>query len=69
MIDSRGGGSLRDKEDRRSGIDRRRFSYGGHIPERRSGTDRRSGMDRRRGVQRRNGQDRRTEGRSLVPSD
>jgi hypothetical protein len=27
--------------DRRSGIERRRFSYSAHIPERRSGQDRR----------------------------
>ena len=32
---------------RRSGIDRRRFSYTEHIPERRSGKERRSGFDRR----------------------
>lgn len=32
--------------DRRSGIDRRKFSYACHIPERRSGKrDRRRGMD------------------------
>ena len=30
------------KEDRRSGIDRRRFSYDAHVPERRSGRDRRN---------------------------
>ena len=33
-------------KDRRSGIDRRVFSYTAHIPERRSGLDRRSGQDR-----------------------
>jgi len=32
---------------RRSGIDRREFSYTAHIPERRSGNERRSGVDRR----------------------
>ena len=32
---------------RRSGIDRRRFSYAVHIPERRSSIDRRKGLDRR----------------------
>ena len=32
---------------RRSGIDRRRFSYTEHIPECRSGKERRSGFDRR----------------------
>ena len=35
------------KGGRRSGIDRRRFSYTEHIPERRSGKERRSGFDRR----------------------
>jgi hypothetical protein len=30
--------------DKRSGIERRRFSYDAHIPERRSGQDRRAGM-------------------------
>ena len=32
--------------DRRSGIDRRQFSYTKHIPERRTCKDRRSGIDR-----------------------
>jgi len=36
-----------DNGGRRSGGDRRAFSYAIHIPERRSGTDRRSGVDRR----------------------
>jgi len=38
-----------DNGGRRSGIERRRFSYSDHIPERRSGRDRRSGKDRRCG--------------------
>lgn len=38
---------LSDRGGRRLGIDRRRFSYAHHIPERRSGTDRRSIKDRR----------------------
>jgi hypothetical protein len=66
-----------DKGGRRSGIDRRQFSYSEHIPERRSGADRRSGKDRRSGgdrrkriehvisVERRNGLDRRG---GLTPS-
>ncbi len=33
--------------DRRSGVDRRVFSYAVHIPERRMAVDRRLGMDRR----------------------
>jgi hypothetical protein len=38
---------LPDNGGRRSGIDRRQFSYTAHIPERRSGKERRSGLDRR----------------------
>ena len=38
---------LPDNGGRRSGIERRRFQYTSHIPERRSGLDRRSGIDRR----------------------
>ena len=38
---------LPDNGGRRSGIERRRFQYTSHIPERRSGYDRRSGIDRR----------------------
>ena len=35
-----------DNGCRRSGIDRRNFSYSANIPERRSGKDRRSGRER-----------------------
>jgi hypothetical protein len=38
---------LPDNGGRRSGIDRRQFSYTAHIPELRSGKERRSGVDRR----------------------
>ena len=38
---------LSDRGGRRLGIDRRRFSYTHHIPERRSGRDRRRMTDRR----------------------
>lgn len=38
---------LPDNGGRRSGMDRRTFSYAVHIPERRSGKERRSGFDRR----------------------
>ena len=38
---------LPDNGGRRSGIERRQFSYDVHIPERRSGKDRRKGFDRR----------------------
>jgi hypothetical protein len=38
---------INDNGGRRSGIDRREFSYLEHIPERRSVRDRRSGIDRR----------------------
>ena len=37
-----------DNNGRRSGVERRQFSYNGHIPERRFSKDRRSGRDRRR---------------------
>jgi hypothetical protein len=36
-----------DNRGRRSGIDRRKFSYAMVIPERRCGKDRRTGLDRR----------------------
>ena len=38
---------LPDNGGRRSGIERRIFSYDFHIPERRSDNERRSGLDRR----------------------
>lgn len=38
---------LLDNGGRRSGTDRRRFSYAEHIPERRSSIDRRKSLDRR----------------------
>ena len=41
------GSLLVDNGGRRSGIERREFSYDSHIPERRSGKDRRCGLDRR----------------------
>jgi hypothetical protein len=50
---------LNDHGGRRIGLERRRFSYSEHIPERRCGEDRRSGIDRRTGVDRRSGMDRR----------
>jgi hypothetical protein len=37
---------LPNNGEKRSGIERREFSYDQHIPERRSGKDRRSGFDR-----------------------
>jgi hypothetical protein len=40
-------GIITDNGGRRSGIERRQFSYSEHIPERRSGEYRRSGIDRR----------------------
>ncbi len=36
-----------DNEGRRSGADRRVFTYTDYFPERRSGYDRRTGIDRR----------------------
>jgi hypothetical protein len=38
-----------DNGGRRSGIERRSFSYTNYFPERRSGKDRRNGVDRRKG--------------------
>ncbi len=58
--------NLRDLGGRRLGLERRRFSYTEHIPERRHGGDRRSGLDRRAGAERRNGRDRRLEARDLT---
>ena len=40
--------SMTDNFGRRLGIERKRFSYILHIPERRPGKERRSGIDRRR---------------------
>jgi len=37
-----------DNSGRRTGDDRRRFSYAIHIPERRTGQERRNGIDRRK---------------------
>jgi len=54
--------NLRDNGGRRSGLERRRFSYDGYIPERRLQADRRSRVDRRACLERRSGGDRR-EGR------
>jgi hypothetical protein len=48
-----------DNGGRRSGIDRRQFSYDSHIPERRAIAERRIGADRRIGLDRRRGLDRR----------
>jgi hypothetical protein len=42
-----------DNGGRRSGNDRRRFAYSGHIPERRLGGDHAPGRDRRSGKDRR----------------
>lgn len=47
MTDPKFVSSLADNGGRRSGLDRRKFSYSAHIPERRQGLDRRSGRDRR----------------------
>ena len=41
--------SLELEGDRRLGIDRRRFSYNAHIPERRSGAERRFIVENRNG--------------------
>ena len=52
-------GFIVDNGGRRAGIDRRRFFYSIHIPERRVGQDRRENGDRRSGLDRRSGRDRR----------
>jgi hypothetical protein len=52
--------NLRDNGGRRSGIDRRRFSYTSHIPERRRASEQREASDRRNGEDRRCGHDRRS---------
>jgi hypothetical protein len=43
-----------DNGGRRSGVDRRQYSYTTHVPERRSGKDRRNRKDRRSEYGRRN---------------
>jgi hypothetical protein len=43
-----------DNGGRRSGVDRRQYSYATHVPERRSSRDRRNGKDRRSEYGRRN---------------
>lgn len=56
----------RKRGGRRSGTDKRLFSYNCHIPERRWGTDRRAeleqrcGLDRRSSIERRSGIERRS---------
>ena len=40
---------LWDNGGRRQRIERRQYSYAGHIPERRTGHERRNGRDRRKG--------------------
>jgi hypothetical protein len=54
-------GFIVDNGGRRAGLDRRRFFYSTHIPERRKGGDRRQNGDRRSGLDRRSGNDRREE--------
>ena len=54
-------GFIVDNGGRRAGLDRRRFFYSIHIPERRLGLDRRENGDRRSGMDRRSGKDRREE--------
>ncbi len=48
-----------DNGGRRTGIDRRYYSYSGHIPERRCGFDRRKLDDRRQSAQKRQDLERR----------
>jgi hypothetical protein len=44
---------MRSYSDRRTGVDRRHFSYSYYIPERRNTDDMKSGKDRRMGIDRR----------------
>jgi len=53
--------NLTETGGRRLGMERRSFSYGLHLPERRDGQDRRIGKDRRSGKEPRDGTDRRKE--------
>ena len=48
MIEKNQNGTSTDNGGRRSGGDRRIYSYTLHVPERRSGVDRREGEDRRK---------------------
>jgi hypothetical protein len=48
MIEKKQNGISTDNGGRRSGGDRRTYSYTLHVPERRCGTDRREGKDRRK---------------------
>lgn len=50
---------MSDQGGRRSGIERRQFSYSAHSPERRKGHDRRRHPDRRGSTDRRSGVERR----------
>jgi hypothetical protein len=52
---------LKDRGGTRSGVDRRKFVYTAHLPERRSGRDRRKGFDRRSPIARRRSQARRAD--------
>ena len=47
--------NCKDNGGRRSGVNRRYFSYSNHIPERRQGVERRILVDRRSGRDRRDG--------------
>lgn len=49
----------KDNGGRRSGVDRRQYSYSSHIPERRSDEDRRDGEDRRENINKKKEKERR----------
>jgi len=57
---------LQDNGGRRSGIDRRQFSYDAYIPERRWDVNQRSGEDQRSGKDRRSGADRRKKQKNRI---
>ena len=48
MVEKKQNGTSTDNGGRRSGGDRRTYSYTLHVPERRNGADRREGKDRRK---------------------
>ena len=43
---------IKNKDESRTGLERRQFSYTAYIPERRSGEDRRKGSERRSAINR-----------------
>ena len=57
MSQSKAVSILSDNGGRRLGVDRRRFSYDVHIPERRCGKERRNGVNGRSEIGRKSGEE------------